>query len=1555
LTLKVSHSLSPPRITACGIRWWNSPGPKIPTSKENWPSIITTFGMTNFAAYSTDGTLLYNQSDSTHDPIILKPSEIKQLFLSKTVVHSFVKTRKKLYEIFGATIVPVSDPKRETKAHGYLISSKIWNEKYISELHVATGFNVSINFNLDSARLEKINSDLIVHTLNGIYNTPIAEVAFDKNDTLKDQLKNLQYFALAGLFILIIIIFFIIFFTRKWLTIPIKSILSSLSGNQTQNPEKLTKAKGEFGKIAQLVNQYNEQKAALVEEINEKKAAEQALKDSEERWRLLVSTTPDIISLLDNQGNYLYINQYGKGFSEKEMIGKCVLDFVKDEFKTGYRQKCEECLSTGIAQKFESASVNYDDVTKWFENYFVPINANSDNPNIMVVARDITERKEQEKALQEREEQLRIIIDLLPIGVAIIDENRIMRMVNPGMAKALHMKQEDLLMGMHKNRNYINGAGVPLKREMFPAVRAIIEQQIIQEADLGIFIEAGTLIWTSVSAAPLTSTSSVMVATDITERKRIAKELHDSEQRYSSLVSKMPDIILIQRNGIIQFVNDASKTVLDYSPSEIVGTNVLKYLTEDGQKIVMDVMKIRSEGADDIKDYEADVISKSGKLINMLIKTERIIYDNEPAILTILINISERKQFEKLLKERELKLDTITSSANDAIIMIDNDGLISFWNNAAFKVFGYTEYEAIGKNMHKLLAPEKYYESQLRAFADFKTTGSGSFVGKTFEVSGIRKDGKEIDIEISLSRIISNDKWGAVGVVRDISERKATEKALAESESLYRTIIETTIDGFYIVDKEGRIIDTNTANCLASGYSRDELLNMYLSDLDVMESSHELKKRITKISEHGYSRYEVEQRKKDGSSMTLEESVTFYEPREVFYCFHRDITERKKSTMLLKAAKDEAERANKAKSEFLALMSHEIRTPINGVIGMTELTLTTQLSKTQREYLEAVQTSAYTLLDTINDILDFSKIEAGKLDIENSEFNLREMIEHSVEILNVKAFVKEIELLFEVDPSFPHFFMGDSVRIRQILTNFISNAIKFTEKGEICVSVKMDDLNPDENGKTNILFSVRDTGIGIAQDKLLKIFSSFEQADSSTTRKYGGTGLGLSISKSLAELMDGKIWVESKVNVGSTFYFEIPLAISNNQKNRHNGSINDIRKVLIVDDNSTNLKIMHDMLEYWGIESTTISDGANALNILKKSNKDKNVYDLVILDMHMPDMDGITVASKIRQELHLDTEPMILMFSSVEKDDLKEIGKNAGINKYLTKPVKMSDLYELLAGLYKSAEEIVPKGEIEIRDHFDQYVGKTILIVEDNSMNMKLMNALLSKTGAKILNAQNGSEAVHLFRTAPIDIIIMDVHMPVVDGFEATRIIRSLEDGKSHITIVALTAIAMQGDKERCLECGMDDYLSKPFRNVDLFGILKKYLSNGESQSGNGSDQESSQANDEAIFNKSEFLNLIGNDTTLFTELIDHFNELFPGLLKNLAKAISNIDFDQMVYNAHTIKGMSANIHASKLRALSEKIEILAVRHGNIKELEVLVKQLAKDYAVFVNFLTGKK
>jgi len=882
-------------------------------------------------------------------------------------------------------------------------------------------------------------------------------------------------------------------------------------------------------------------------------------------------------------------------------------------------------------------------------------------------------------------------------------------------------------------------------------------------------------------------------------------------------------IMIVSMGGIIEYVNRRFTSITGYPRDEVVGKHfdVLKsgYYSNDFYRDLMETIRQGREWSGELYNRK-----RNGEIYwtSTNIAPIRNAQGEINGFIAIDDDITTKKQADDSLKEAKEFAEMIYNVIPSAIFTVDPDKIITSWNKQAEEITGFTAEEIIGKECLLFAKTPCEYNCGLYDQAIEKPIH-----GK--ECTLRHKSGKQILVSknVDFLRDHSGKVIGGIESFEDITERKKIETDLKESRQRYSTLVHKLPD-LIIIHRKGKILFANDASLRALGFSLQELTGRSVLDFVVPEYIHVVVETM-KRRESGEGQiqdYEIQIKAFGGEirDAIVRADNIFFDDDQATLVILIDITLRKKAELELIKAKEEAENANRAKSEFLATMSHEIRTPMNGIIGMTELALTTTLSVSQRDYLESVQSSAYLLLETINNILDFSKIEAEKLILDYSVFNLREIIERSVEILTVKAYEKNLEILCDIEPGLPPFFIGDPLRIRQILMNFISNAIKFTEQGEICVFATIFNNNTPDPVQRLLRLGVKDTGIGISDSNLENIFDRFTQADSSTTRKYGGTGLGLSISKKLAEIMGGWVRVESAQGKGSIFFLEVPLEIAEPPEEQTSSASIDIHRALVVDDNATNRKIISKMLEFWGIEANVVENGVKALELLKKAHREKNFFDMILLDMHMPVMDGLSVAGIIKSEEINMPKPVVIMFSSIEKEFVFEQGKKVGIDHYLSKPVKMKELLNLILKTKKDIS--IPGLEFgqTVQDELVISSSKNILIAEDNAINMKLLTLMLLRTGVKVISAINGVEAVELFKQHDIDLVFMDIHMPELDGFQATRLIREYEKGRKHTPVVALTAIALQGDREKCLENGMDDYLSKPFIKEDLYKVLKKYL-----------------------------------------------------------------------------------------------------------------------------------
>jgi two-component system sensor histidine kinase/response regulator len=758
-------------------------------------------------------------------------------------------------------------------------------------------------------------------------------------------------------------------------------------------------------------------------------------------------------------------------------------------------------------------------------------------------------------------------------------------------------------------------------------------------------------------------------------------------------------------------------------------------------------------------------------------------------------------------------------------------------------------------------------------------------------------------------------------------------------------------DSVYFKDRDSRFLRMSLALAKRSGFD-DPSLAVGKTDFDLFSSEHATEafadeQQIMRTGEPLLGKEEEETWENGRRAWVHTSKVPLRDRRgQVIGTMgiSRDITANKSAARELATKVEELARTNvtleqlakaaeagsRTKGEFLANMSHEIRTPLNGVIGMTELALQTELTLEQREYLETVRWSAESLLSIINDILDFSKIEAGRVELESVDFDLRECMENTLKTLALRADEKGIELLIEVDPVIPRFLVGDPNRLRQIIVNLVGNAIKFTHEGEVTLQVHS--LAPKE-GKQSLHFIVSDTGVGVPPEKLESVFESFNQADSSTTREYGGTGLGLTISRRLVEMMGGRIWVESELGRGSAFQFTAIFGRGTELSFRHESERSQPGNligatVLVVDDNLTNRRILRGMLANWGMKPTVVSDGHEAIAAIREARENNKPFDLILTDMHMPKMDGFELIEHINQEDNSGIAAIMMLTSGGRRADAARC-EQLGIGAHLQKPVRQAELREAIARVLWASGVSQPPAVVtgpKLSETPERDSALKVLLAEDNEVNRKLAVRLLEKRGHHVDVAFNGREALIALRNSHYDLVLMDVQMPEMGGIEATAALRAseLESGR-HTPVVAMTALVMKGDRERCLAVGMDGYLSKPIHTQELDDVLEKFISikrkidPEQKAHPNAPIEVGTETIDENVL-----LFRLGGDREFLAELVTLFREDCPSMMIRIRTALRQHDAAEVIRVAHSLRGPLANFSASSAAALAAKVEYAA-------------------------------
>ncbi len=1060
-------------------------------------------------------------------------------------------------------------------------------------------------------------------------------------------------------------------------------------------------------------------------------------------------------------------------------------------------------------------------------------------------------------------------------------------------------------------------------------------------------------------------TLGLITARDVSEQREAHARLEKAEQaraaaehRYRLLLESSGEGIYgIDLRGRCTFINRAAAHMLGYHPDEVLGQDMhalIHHRRPDGTPYPVEDCPIfrafregrgchvesevlwRRDGTPFPAEYSCRPLVDAGVM--------------RGAVVTFL-DISDRKRAEEALAREHNLLRTLMDHLPGYVFVKDAQSRFVTTNAAHLRTLGVRDREdVVGKtdfNFFPRELAEQYYADEQAIVR----TGQPLLAREESTVDPAGGTHWMLTTKVPL-RDGRGEVIGLVGMCQDITERKRAEEALRASEEQYRCLAEATpqivwttrADGWleYVnrrwTEYTGLTLDQSQGSGWTAAIHREDRQTCIDTWLRAALGGEpfEVAYRLRRASDGAY-RWHLNRGvpMRDAAGRVVR-----------WYGTCTDIHDQQLTAEALRQAKEAAEAANRAKSEFLANMSHEIRTPMNGILGMTELALGTDLTSEQRDYLDMVKASADALLAVINDILDFSKIEARKLQLDAVEFSLRDCLGDTLKGLAVRAQEKGLELACDVPPDVPDGVVGDPVRLRQVLLNLVGNAIKFTDEGEVVVVVRpaigpmgpmgpIGPMAPD----TALHFEVRDTGIGIPTEKQALIFEAFAQADTSTTRKYGGTGLGLTISSHLIGLMGGRIWVESTPGQGSTFHFTARFGLAPAPRPAPALSLDDL-PVLVVDDNATNRRILEEMLGNWRMRPALATSGEAALAALRQAAAAGEPFPLVLLDAHMPGLDGFSVADMILHSPELAGTIIVILTSAGLPGDAAHC-RELGIAASVMKPFKQSELLDaILTALDRSVRGVAPRAAAERPPPRAAGRALRILLAEDNVVNQKLAVRLLEKQGHSVTVAGNGREALVALTAEPFDLVLMDVQMPEMDGLEATAQIRRAEQGSGrHVPIVAMTAHAMKGDRERCLAAGMDGYVSKPIQPGELFEAVDRLAFPADRDRPDTSAQAPPEVLDTA-----EVLERVGGDVELLRELVRVFLDTWPRQVAEMRAALGQRDSPALARVAHTLKGTAGTLGARAAYVAAQRLEA-ALREGGVTEAEAAFAALEEALA----------
>ncbi len=1069
-----------------------------------------------------------------------------------------------------------------------------------------------------------------------------------------------------------------------------------------------------------------------------------------------------------------------------------------------------------------------------------------------------------------------------------------------------------------------------------------------------------------------------MVINDVTARKQMDEALFKASALQMAIFNSANfSSIATDAKGVIQIFNVGAERMLGYAAIEVMN-KLTPADFSDPQEVIARAQTLSleldtpilpgfealvfkaSRGIEDI--YEQTFIRRDGSRFPAVVSVTALRDDENTIIGYLLIGTDNtaRKQAEKALTKAGALQSAIFNSANFSSIATDAKGVIQIFNVGAERMLGYAASDVMNKiTPADISDPQEVISRAELLSAELGTPilpGFEALVFKAsrgiediYELTYIRKDGSRFPAVVSVTalRDNENDIIGYLLIGTDNTarrqieeEQKLLDQRLRDQQFYTRSLIESNIDAIITTDPAGIITDVNKQMEQLTACTRDELIGApfkhYFTDPVRADAGIRRVLNNKKLTD-----YELTARSRDNQETVVSfNASTFYDrdrKLQGVFVAARDITEQKRLDQVLQeknieleGARSVAEKANFAKSDFLSNMSHEIRTPMNAIIGMSYLAMKTELTPRQRDYLVKITGSARHLLGIINDILDFSKIEAGMLTVESTEFKFEQVLDNVSNLIAEKVSFKGLELVFDIDKNVPFYLVGDPLRLGQILVNYSINAVKFTEHGEISIAIR---VSEETDTHVRLYCAVHDTGIGLTQEQIGRLFQSFSQADTSTTRQFGGTGLGLAISKRLAELMYGTVGVESEPGKGSTFWFTALMGKSANKPHKRILAEHlQGKRVLVVDDNRLSRRVLGAMLENISFQVEQLDSGANTIAAVEQAELSGRPFELVFLDWRMPDMDGITTACRLR-ELQLVHRPHLLMVTGYGSEDVLNAAEQAGIAEVLIKPVSVSMLFDSVVRVLGDAVTQTEQGvHSDLYQQLAQLRGAHILLVEDNDINQEVASELLIDAGFMVDLAGNGQVALDKLRSATYDLVLMDMQMPIMDGLTATREIRK-EPRFKDLPVIAMTANAMQSDRDRCLAAGMNYHVAKPIEPDELWKALLTWIKPGSA----ASTLHRKMLAEVYVPQDIDGLDIVTGlrrvlgKRSLYLSMLQKFAVGQKLLNLKIYDALQENDWDGAERLAHTLKGSAGNIGADVLQQLAAEIEA-AIRGGLPRE-----------------------